>query len=156
MTTESRLEIPAFNEAVKQFQDYLAEHDISPAILWVFREDVVYCKGRLCIKEPLSRENPKIVESLYERAREQGSGIRFEMLCLLGSRPCCYIWLPQDPMDRSYSLLLVSKFAVGVPLDPHPARLIRNPLAWQLYKLLEGETEGASALLVDRLPRRPN
>lgn len=155
MSREPSLEIPTFNDAVRQFQEYLDGHDISPEILWVFREDVVYRKGRICVKEPLPKENLRIVESLYERGCEQGSGIRFETLCLLGSRPCCYIWLPEYPTDRYYSLLLVSKFAVGVPLDPHPAQSVRNPVTWRLYKLFEGEAERASVRLVERLPRRP-
>jgi hypothetical protein len=152
MSGECTPEVPTFNNAVKRFQDYLAGQNVSPEILWVFREDVVHHKGRIFVKEPLPKKNLRVVESLYEHGRQQDSGIRLEMLCLLGSRPCCYIWLPEDPTEKDYSLLLMSKFAMGVPLEPQPARSVRNPLTWQLYKLLEGETGRVSS--VDRLPRK--
>jgi hypothetical protein len=152
MSGEFTPEIPTFNDAVKRFQDYLAGQNIYPEILWVFREDVVHRKGRILVKEPLPKKNLRIVESLYEHARQQDSAIRLEMLCLLGSRPCCYIWLPEDPTDKDHSLLLMSKFAMGVPLELQPARSVRNILIWQVYKLLEGEADRVNS--IERLPRK--
>jgi hypothetical protein len=152
MSREPTPEIPTFSDAVKRFQDYLDGQNISLEILWVFREDVVYRKGCIYVKEPLPKKNLRIVESLYEHGRQQDSAIRLEVLCLLGSRPCCYIWLPVDPTQKKYSLLLMSKFAMGVPLDPQPARSVRNPLTWQLYKLLEREADRVNS--VERLPRK--
>src|SRR5215203_2264987 len=153
--TKTTLEVPTFDDAVNQFQHFLAGQNISPELRWVFREDVVYRKGRILVKEPLPEGNSRTVELLYERGREQDSGIRLETLCLLGSRACCYIWLPQDPPNDKHSLLLMSKFAMGVPIVLQPAQSVRNPLTWQLYKLFEGKAD--SAIPVERLPRRnPN
>ena len=153
--TKTTLEVPTFDDAVNQLQHFLAGQNISPELRWVFHEDVVYRNGRIIVKEPLPEGNSRTVELLYERGREQDSGIRLETLCLLGSRPCCYIWLPQDPPNDKHSLLLMSKFAMGVPIVLQPAQSVRNPLTWQLYKLFEGKAD--SAIPVERLPRRnPN
>ena len=115
MSAEPEPEIPIFSEAIKQLKDFLAGQNLSSEFQWVFREDVVWRKQRILVKEPLPKENERIVESLYERGRQRDLGIRLETLCLLGLRPCCYVWIPKDQMDAEYALLLMSKFIISAP-----------------------------------------
>jgi len=131
MSAEPKPEIPTFSNATKQFRDFLAGQNLSPEFLWVFREDVVWRKRRILVKEPLPKENDGIVEALYERGRQRDLGIRLETLCLLGSHPCCYIWLPKDQMYAEYALLLMSKFIISVPTDLKRAESVRKPVIWR-------------------------
>ena len=152
ISAEPEPEIPSFNEAVKQLKDFLISQNLSPELLWVFREDIVWRKQRILIKEPLPQENESVAESLYESGRQRELGIRLETLCLLGSRPCCYIWLPKDQMDAEYALLLMSNFIISVPTDLKRAESVRSPLIWRAHKLFEGVPAWIS--MVERLPRR--
>ena len=152
MSVETETEVPALPNAVRQCQDFLTGQNISPALLWVFREDVVWRKRRILVKEPLPAENERRVESLYESGRRRDLGIRLEVLCLLGSRPCCYVWLPKDQTDAEYALLLMSKLIISVPTDLRAAESVKNPLAWRWQRLVEGGVGWES--MVERLPRR--
>ncbi len=152
MSAEPEPEIPAFSDATQQLKDFLSKQNLSPEFLWVFREDVSWRKRYIFVKEPLPTENIGLVESLYESGRRRDLGIRLEVLCLLASRPCCYVWLPKDQMSAEYALLLMSKFIISVPTDLRNAKSVRNPLTWQWHKLLEGGAGWES--IVERLPRR--
>ena len=152
MSVETETEVPAFPDAVRQCQDFLTGQNISSDLLWVYREDVAWRKRRILVRYPLPAENERLVESLYERGRRRDLGIRLEVLCLLGPRPCCYVWLPQGRTDAEYALLLTSKFIISVPTDLRNAESVKNPLAWRWHKLVEGGTGRES--IVERLPRR--
>ena len=77
MSVETETEVPAFPDAVRQCQDFLTGQNISPELLWVFREDVVWRKRRILVKEPLPAENERLVGTLYESGRRRESGIWF-------------------------------------------------------------------------------
>lgn len=152
MSVETESGVPAFPDALRQCEDFLTSQKFSPDLRWVFREDVAWRKRRIFIKEPLPAENGKLVESLYESGRQRGLGIRLEVLCLLDSRPCCYVWLPKDQIDAEYALLLMTKLIISVPTDLQTAESVRNPLMWQMRKLVERVAGWESS--VERLPRR--
>ena len=152
MNAEPEAEIPDFRDAVEQLKDFLASQNLSPELLWIFREDVVWYKQCIFVKEPLPQGNEIVAESLYERGRQRDLGIRLETLCLLGSHPCCYVWLPEDQMDAEYALLLMSNFIISAPKELKHAKPVRSPLTWRVYKLFEGKPAWIS--MVERLPRR--
>jgi hypothetical protein len=153
MSAEPTPEVPAFSNAIQQLKDFLlAGQNISTDLLWVFREDVVSYKLRLYVREPLPGGNERLVESLYERGLRRDLGIRLNVLCLLGSRPCCYIWLPKDREDAGYALLLMSRFIIGSPSDMLRARSVKNRLAWRAYKLLDEKFGWRDR--ADRVPHR--
>ena len=137
MSAEPKPEVPGFDDAVGQLKGFLAGQNISTDLVWVFREDVVSYKLRLYVREPLPSGNERLVASFYERGLKRDLGIRFNTLCLLNSRPCCYIWLPEDREDAGYALLLMSKFIISAPTELSHARPVRNWLAWWAYKLLD-------------------
>ena len=152
MSAEPKPEVPTFNDAVRQLKSFLTRQNISNDLLWIFREDVASYNLRLCVKEPLPSGNEKLVESLYKRGLRRDLGIRLDVLCLLGMRPCCYIWLPKDQEDAAYALLLMSKFIISAPTEMPHARPVKNRLAWWAYKLL-GEQSGWRDM-ADRVPHR--
>ena len=148
VTTEHKM--PVFGEAVEQFGGFLASQGLSPDLLWVFREDVCWRKQRLFVKVPVSEENAGNVERLYNLGVNHGLGVRLDVLCLLGSRPCCYVWLPSDEEDASYAML--SGLKLSAPTEPVIAQAVRSGLLWRAYKWLEGGE--AFKGIVEQVPQR--
>jgi hypothetical protein len=143
-------EMPVFGEAVRQFGGFLVSQGLSSDLLWVFRQDVCWRKQRLLVKLPVPEENTGHAESLYGVGVNRGLGVRLDVLCLLGSRPCCYIWLPPDEEDASYAML--SGLKLSTPTKPVIARAVRSGLLWRAYKWFErGE---AFTGIVEQVPRR--
>jgi hypothetical protein len=134
MNENQEQEVPMFDEAIKQFQEFIARQQIVTDLLWVFREDLSSYKQRILIKQPLPEANLTMVKSLYECGRQQGLGVRLDMLCLLDAKPCCYVWVPKDIDEAGRHLLLLSKFIMSIPEKLLSARSIGNPLSWAWYK----------------------
>ncbi len=152
MSAEPKWEVPDFDNAIRQLKTFLAGQNVSTDLVWVFREDVVSYKLRLYVRASLPNDNDDLAASLYERGLVRDLGVRLEVLCLLGSRPCCYIWLPEDREDAGYSLLLMSKFIISVPTELPHARPVKNRLAWRGYKLLDEKSGWRDR--ADRVPHR--
>jgi len=142
--------MPVFGEAVRQFGGFLAGQGRSSDLLWVFREDVCWRNQQLLVKIPAPEENARHVESLYNLGVNRGLGVRLDVLCLLGSHPCCYVWLPSDEEDASYAML--SGLKLSVPTEPMVAQAVESALLWRVYKRLErGE---AFKGIVEQVPLR--
>jgi hypothetical protein len=150
MSVAPEYEMPVFGEAARQFGGFLVSQRLSPDLLWVFREDVCGRNQQLPVKIPTPEENAGHVESLYNLGVSRGLGARLDVLCLLGSRPCCYVWLPSDEEDASYAMLSGLKFSV--PTEPMVAQAVESSLPWRVYKWLErGE---AFKGIVEQVPPR--
>src|SRR5215216_1241281 len=93
VSVATEYEMPAFGEAVQQFGGFLVSQGLSSDLLWVFREDVCWRKQQLFVKVPVPEGNVGDVERLYNLGVARGLGVRLDVLCLLSSRPCCYVWL---------------------------------------------------------------
>ena len=141
--------MPVFGEAVRQFGGFLESQGLSSDLLWVFREDVCRRRQHLFVKVPVPKENFGDVERLYNLGVSRGLGVRLDVLCLLDSRPCCYVWLPSDEEDAAYAML--SGLKLSVPTEPVIAQAVRNGLLWRAYKWLERSEVFAG--IVERIPR---
>lgn len=142
--------LPSFDAAVAQFQNFLSEHGITGAIIWVFREDFV-CRvmtlswgsrirdRRIWVKVPIPAENERIARQHYTVAAERGYGASFEVLCLLENRPCCYLWSPHDKSEAEYAMLRGLKFTIPEHLDY--GRPVRNTIWWQILAAFDRKTE---------------
>jgi hypothetical protein len=152
MTVNQDQETLPFDKAIREFECFIAKQGLSTDLLWVFREDISSFKRRILIKEPLPEGNLNMAEALYKRGCAEKKGIRLEVLCLLGARPCCYVWVPRDRDEAERNLLLLSGFIMSIPEKLLSARGIRNPLAWAWYKWLDRKRGWNE--LADRVPRR--
>lgn len=150
MSVATGHEMPVFGEAVRRFGGFLVSRGLSPDLLWVFREDVYLRHQRLLVKVPLPERNIGDVKRLYALGVNRGLGVRLDVLCLLGVRPCCYVWLPSDEEDASYAML--SGLKLSVPTEPAVAHAVRSRLLWHTYKWLE-RGEGFKGV-VEQVPRR--
>ncbi len=94
MSVATEYGMPAFGEAARRFGEFLLSRRLSSDLLWVFREGVCRRKQRLLVKVPVPEENAGHAESHYNAGVNRGLSVGLDVLCLLGSRPCCYVWLP--------------------------------------------------------------
>jgi hypothetical protein len=129
--------IQSFAEAAKQFQAFLSQESVSSDLVWIFREDVLARQHQILIKEPLPQENAKLAEALYHRGWERGLGVSFDVLCLLGTRHCCYIWLPDDA--REAELHMLAGLKMSVPTNLPVAISVHGWLKWRLLKWRDNE-----------------
>jgi hypothetical protein len=151
MNLEPKWEMPIFSDAVKSFQEFLVSQRVYPELLWVFHEDVISSKQRILVKEPLPPENEELVESLYMRGCHRGLGVQFDVCCILGSRPCCYIWLPEDEYEAHY---MIGNLKLTVPVDLLYARSVKSKLMWSIYRWLSEKSDWNKA--VERIPHKQN
>ena len=150
MSVAAEYEMPVFGEAVRQFGDFLVSQRLPSEGPWVFREDVCWRQRQLFVKVPIPEENIGDVESRYNLGVNRGLGVQLNVLCLLGTRPCCYIWLPSDEEDAAYAM--TSGLTLSVPTQPVKAREVKSGLLWGAYKWQERSE--AFTGIVERVPRR--
>ena len=142
----------SFAEAIDSFGEFLSSQGLSPDLRWVFREDVIFRRGRIFIKTPLPADNESRAEACYELGRKRDYGVVLQAFCLLESRPCCYIVLPTDDTDAEH--MLVSNVAVKylIRTDLVEAEPISNPLKWLVLRLLNRNSHIVS--FDDHIPSR--
>ncbi len=150
MNAEPKLEMPIFVDAVARFREFLISQQAPSELLWVFREDVSSRKRRVLIKEPLPPENVQLAESLYERGCQRGLGVQLDAFCLLGSRVCCYICLPEDESEAQH--LMIDGLKLSVPTDLLHARSVRSDVLWRVQVWLDERSSWNKA--GQRLPRK--
>jgi hypothetical protein len=142
MNTEPKAQ--SFADASRAFQDFLSRESVSSDLAWVFREDLVSRKHDILVKEPLPPENVAIAESLFHRGWDRGFGVSLDVLCLLGSRHCCYVWLPED--DREAELHMLGGLKMSVPTNLPLATSVPSRMKWRFLKWLDDKS------FWDRLP----
>ena len=143
---------PPHEEALRRFRAYLVRHRMSPDPLWIFREDVRLRGGSFLVRQPLPDRNARLAAAHFERGRQGELGVRMEVLCMLGTQGCCYVWCPENPREKDYGLLLISRFAMSMPLGMRPARSVAHPVAWMMQSLRKDDADGSGVLA--RLPSR--
>jgi hypothetical protein len=139
-----------FAEASTQFQAFLSQESVSSDLVWIFREDVVSRQYHILVKEPLPQRNVEIAETLFHRGWERGLGVSFEVLCLLGTRHCCYVWLPNDAREAELHMLAGLKMSVLTDLPT--ATSVHSRLKWRWLRLLDDKSFWS--LLPGPLPQR--
>jgi hypothetical protein len=142
----------SFAEAIDSFKEFLSGQGLSSDLQWIFCEDVVFRQGRIFIKTPLPANNESRAEACYELGRERDYGVVLKGFCLLDSRPCCYIVLPEDDVDAQY--MLMSNVAVKyiIRTDLMEAEPISNLLKWCVLRLLNRKSHIVS--FDDQIPSR--
>jgi hypothetical protein len=126
----------SFDEALDSFREFLSNQGLSTNLLWIFREDVIFQGARIFIKTPVPLGNEPCARACYELGQKRDFGINIQAVCLLESRPCCYIVLPED--DVAAMRMLIPKVAVKylVLTDMTKAEPVSNPIKWRMLRLL--------------------
>lgn len=137
MTTGSGKSVAetSFDEALLRFREFLSGQGLSTGVAWVFHEDVIFQRERIFIKTPIPAENEIRARACYESGQKRDFGINLQAFCLLESRPCCYILLPEDGLDAQYLLMSNISLKLSVWTNLRKAEPISNLLKWQALKL---------------------
>jgi hypothetical protein len=124
----------SFDEATRSFEEFLSEQGLPSDLCWVFQEDVVFRGKRIFIKISNPTENWHQAEACYELGRSRNFGMNLHAFCLLESRPCCYVILPEGDLDAQYMLMANSLLKYSVWTDLREAEAVSNPLRWQMLR----------------------
>ena len=125
-------ETPPFEESVAAFLGFIRSEGLSSELVWVFSEDVTNCIRDYWIREPVPARNALLARDYFEYGRRQGRGVSIEMLCRVGGRTACYVWVPEDDAAASYAMQ--RPLGIKMPHDPVAATSVRSKLKWQFLK----------------------
>ena len=134
----------SFDEALDSFREFLSGQGLSTDLAWVFLEDVIFQDERIFIKTPIPSENETRAQACYELGQRRDFGINLQAFCLLESRPCCYILLPEDDLDAQYHLMSNIALKLSVWTNLRKAKSISNPIKWLALKLINRKSQFSS------------
>jgi hypothetical protein len=134
----------SFDEALDSFKDFLSGQGLSTDLMWIFREDVIFQRERIFIKTPITVENEIRARACYELGQKRAFGINLQAFCLLESRPCCYILLPEDDLDAQYLLMSDISLKLSVWKNLRKAESISHPVKWIALKLMNRGSQFSS------------
>ena len=126
----------SFDEALDSFKDFLSGQGLSTDVACVFREDVIFQREGIFIKTPIPAENESRARACYELGQKRAFGINLHAFCLLESRPCCYMILPEDDLDAQYLLMSNTSLKMSVWTNLREAESISSPGKWLVLKLI--------------------
>jgi hypothetical protein len=127
---------PTFDEAVEEFEKFLAMNGYSPRIVWVTPADVVLTgKHTVYVKLPLPDENVESARKIYLDGMKRGFGEKFGTLCELKSDTCCYVWVPTNKTDAQYAMM-PSGLKMNAGGSKRPAKGVYSRLKWNYLRFV--------------------
>lgn len=131
----------SFEQAVKEFKEFLAANKLPTDILWIFTEDVFsrnvnYFGKDLWVKLPLSDENEKLAEKHYKMGQKKNLGICLTAFALCEDKICCHLMIPKNDLDSQYMLMSKKYIKFSFTIDMPVAKAVRDSFRWKLFKLL--------------------
>jgi len=126
----------SFDEALEQFREFLSSQGLSNVLVWVFREEIICQRERIFIKTPVPAKNEALAKACYELGQKRNFGVNIHAFCLLESRPCCYVVLPEDGVDAERMLIPRASVKYSVVTDLIKAEPVSNPVKWHALRLL--------------------
>jgi hypothetical protein len=123
----------SFEDACKQFQNFLSNNDLPTELLWAFKEDtysrnIEPLEDHFWIKMPLLYENDDLIKEMYEQARKRGSAIGFHAYALCENGICC-------GLEISESDGKAERLKFSFRKDPPIAAPVKVPMKWAMFSL---------------------
>lgn len=122
-------ETPPFDESLAAFHRFVGGEQFSTDLAWVFREDVTNCVHDYWVRVPVPEGNAALARDYFEWGRAQGRGVTLEVLCRVGGRSACFVWVPED--DEAASYAMQGPLKLKAPTHPVEASQVRSGLAWR-------------------------
>jgi hypothetical protein len=141
---------PPYDDSLAAFLHALDVQGFSKDLVWVFREDITNCIHDYWIREPVPVANAQLARDYFEYGREQGRGVTLEVVCRLGGRSVCYVWVPEYDEDASYAMQRPLK--IMTPVEPVEGFAVHSGLRWRWLCL--DHRWRRCVRLADRLPLR--
>jgi len=116
------MNLPEFEEAIRQFADFVAAQHLPTRICWVFRDDVAFASRRSW-KSPArtllvlgATDDVPAARRRYERARPAGLGVHLLVIGASSDTTFSTLYVPRDDEDAMHRMIDGLKLSVPVPV----------------------------------------
>lgn len=132
----SALDVPdSIEEASLRFREFLRRQGWPDQVQWLATGTALYSKkGYYWIKARKVEESMALARETYQQGVTRGLGIGLEALCNSGAVTYAYVFVPADRDEAERLLMLPLK--LSVPLNPHPARVVKSSFLWWILHRL--------------------
>ena len=130
--------LPAFDEAVIQFQSFLGNEGYSRQIVWITPCDILLTgKPMVYLRVSEPGQNLSVVQREYELGTAANLGVKLSSFCDFGKFSYCFVWHPRDKDEAQRALMPADgglKLSVTNGSSRPIARRVSNRILWWLLK----------------------
>lgn len=111
---------------------FLRENSLPAEILWVFEEDLSWCRGVLKTRVAKPEENKRLAAQLIESDSAARLGVEIRVVGILPATTLCGVVVPSD--ERNAQELLIDGLKLSAPVTPLRAEGVSNALVWRITR----------------------
>jgi hypothetical protein len=120
-------EIPGFDDAVRQFKAFLVQQNLSPSLVWVFREDFwQQSPSRAVMRWLPPEQNGRLAKKVYSEGRAKGL-VEIVALAPSGEQTNATRWYTKFLGDENQWWAQGLKFTIS---EPRPVATRIPRIAW--------------------------
>ncbi|WP_012646087.1 hypothetical protein [Geotalea daltonii] len=131
MTKKEEQNLPAFEDAEAQFQEFLKTVEWPGELIWICADDVAV-SGDILIVHPNKEGREQAIRG-YKRGIKKHLGILLNAICRDDFRTYCAVWNPSDQTEAEYALM-PQGLKFSVPSERRQAKIITGQIKWWWLK----------------------
>jgi hypothetical protein len=120
----------SLDEAAKRFSNFLERNGYSKRIIWSGREDLVWGRGRLWVREYSDSRNWDAACKRYSLGIERGLGVALEAFAATEDAMVVEVFVPKDEDVMERFLMPRAGLKLTAAVKMLPARKVSSTLAW--------------------------
>lgn len=128
----------SFEQAVKNFKEFLAQNNLLIDIVWIFLEDTFsrnskFYETNFWLKFPIPKDNEELAKKYYIIGKKEKLCIGMYAFALCENKVCCNLILLEE--DSEFLLMSPKYLKFSFLKDLPKVQPIKNQLQWNLFKL---------------------
>ena len=141
----------SFEEACRDFGDFLESQGMSRSVGWVFRDGVSGYRRRWLVDGSVADADGLQAATLYDQGCRKGLGVCIQAISEVEGTTYAYLLIPEDEADQSSRMMSDTlRYAVQTAAE---LVIVQRPLAFRVMRWRD-RLRGASPFL-DEVPHRP-
>jgi hypothetical protein len=131
-----------FEDAKREFREFLVKNGLDKPILWVFIEDVYSSRSdryttSFWLRLPTPAVNEECARRHFECGKAQGFGVALSAFASCADGLCCSFIVPDEEEDAAYMLMGPEYMRYSYTNSDMPtATVVRSKLIWTIIGLL--------------------
>lgn len=128
---------PDFDEALRQFQKFVAAHGAPEDIVFVTPEEVILNGRRMIVRLPYIATSLRQAREAYHQAVTQRHGVLLGGLCRVENQLCAYVYGPNCEAEAMV-LMYPDGLKLKLPTPLPEGDVVKKSWKWRLLQALEG------------------